>query len=418
MVGAMIDIPAAADGADGADGAGGGFRGYLAVPEAGNGPGLLIAQEIFGVNASLRAVADLYAEEGYVCLVPDLFWRLEPGVDLGYAGDDLARAFALYQRFDVDRGLADIGAALAALRARPECTGGVAAMGFCLGGKLAYLTAARHDVDAAVSFYGVGIEEALDEAGGIACPVLMHFAGEDSYVPQEAVDAVAAHFAGRPEVRIHVYPGVDHAFYNHAREDAYHRPSAMIAHSRTIALLRRALGPAYDLEALWESHLHHEFGSRDTAATMATMVAEPYVNHIPTMTGGTGADALSRFYAEHFIPKMPKDTVLTSLSCTVGADRVVDELIFSFTHDEEIDWMLPGVAPTGKTVSVPLVAIVAFRGGKVHHEHIYWDQASVLVQVGLLAADGLPVAGAETARKAADETLPSNRLIPGWTDNG
>ena len=102
----------------------------------------------------------------------------------------------------------------------------------------------------------------------------------------------------------------------------------------------------------------------------------------------------------------------------MGADRVVDEMIFSFTHNEEIDWMLPGVAPTGKTVSVPLVAIVAFRGNKLYHEHIYWDQASVLVQVGLLEPQGLPVAGAETARKAADETLPSNRLIPGWSDNG
>ncbi len=407
MAGAMIDIPVAG---------GGGFRGYLTVPEAGRGPGLVIEQEIFGVNASLRAVADLYAEEGYVCLVPDLFWRMEPGLDLGYEGADLTRAFGLYSRFDVDRGMADIGAAIAALRARPECTGKVAAMGFCLGGKLAYLTAARHDVDAAVAFYGVGIEEALEEAGGIACPVLMHFAGEDSFVPQAAVDAVAAHFAGRPEVRIHVYPGVDHAFYNHDRAGAYHRPSAMVAHSRTVALLRGAIGPAYDLEALWERHLEHEFATRDTAATMATMVAEPYVNHIPTMTGGTGADALSRFYAEHFIPKMPKDTTLIPLSRTVGADRVVDEMIFSFTHDEEIDWMLPGVAPTGRAVSVPLVAIVAFRGGRVHHEHIYWDQASVLVQVGLLDVCGLPVAGAETARKAVDETLPSNRLIPGWAD--
>ncbi len=409
MAGATIDIPVAG---------GGGFRGYLTVPEAGHGPGLVIEQEIFGVNASLRAVADLYAEEGYVCLVPDLFWRMEPGLDLGYEGADLTRAFGLYSRFDVDQGVADIGAAIATLRARPECTGKVAAMGFCLGGKLAYLTAARHDVDAAVAFYGVGIEEALEESAGIACPVLMHFAGEDSFVPQAAVDAVAAHFAGRPEVKIHVYPGVDHAFYNHDRASAYHRPSAMVAHSRTVALLRGAIGPSYDLEALWERHLEHEFATRDTAATMATMVAEPYVNHIPTMTGGTGADALSRFYAEHFIPKMPKDTTLTPLSRTVGADRVVDEMIFSFTHDEEIDWMLPGVAPTGRAVSVPLVAIVAFRGDRVHHEHIYWDQASVLVQVGLLDARGLPVAGAETARKALDETLPSNRLIPGWADEG
>ena len=408
MAGTMIDIPVAGGGA---------FKGYLTVPAAGSGPGLLIEQEIFGVNTSLREVADLYAEEGYVCLVPDLFWRMEPGVDLGYGDEDFARAFGFYQRFDVDQALVDIGAALDALRARPECTGKAAAIGFCLGGKLAYLTAARHDVDAAASFYGVGIEESLGESDGIVCPLLMHFAGEDSFVPQEAVEAITAHFAERPEVRSHVYPGVDHAFYNHARSEVYHRPSAMVAHSRTVALLRGAIGPAYDLESLWEDHLHHEFGSRNTAATMATMVAEPYVNHVPTMTGGTGADALSRFYAEHFIPKMPKDTTLTPLSRTVGADRVVDEMIFSFTHDEEIDWMLPGVAPTGKTVSVPLVAIVAFRGDKLYHEHIYWDQASVLVQIGLLPAQGLPVAGAETARKAVDETLPSNQLIPGWSSD-
>ena len=408
MAGATIDIPVAG---------GGEFRGYLTVPEAGSGPGLLIEQEIFGVNASLRAIADLYAEEGYVCLVPDLFWRMEPGVDLGYDEADFAKAFGFYQRFDVDQGVADIGAAVDALRARPECTGKVAAMGFCLGGKLAYLTAARHDVDAAVSFYGVGIEEALGESGGISCPLLMHFAGEDGFVPQDAVNAISEHFADRPEVRIHVYPGVDHAFYNHDRSEVYHRPSAMVAHSRTIALLRAAIGPAYDLERLWDRHLDYEFATRDTGKTMATMVAEPYVNHIPTMTGGTGADALSRFYAEHFIPKMPKDTTLTPLSRTVGADRVVDELIFSFTHNEEIDWMLPGVAPTGKKVSVPLVAIVAFRGDRLHHEHIYWDQASVLVQIGLLEPEGLPVGGVETALKASDETLPSNRLIPGWSDD-
>ena len=408
MAGTMIDIPVAG---------GGEFRGYLTVPEAGSGPGLLIEQEIFGVNASLRAIADLYAEEGYVCLVPDLFWRMEPGVDLGYDEADFAKAFEFYQRFDVDQGVADIGAAVEALRARPECTGKVAAMGFCLGGKLAYLTATRHDVDAAVSFYGVGIEEALDESGGIACPMLMHFAGEDGFVPQDAVNAISEHFAARQEVRIHVYPGVDHAFYNHDRSEVYHRPSAMVAHSRTIALLRGAIGPAYDLERLWDRHLDYEFATRDTDKTMATMVAEPYVNHIPTMTGGTGADALSRFYTEHFIPKMPKDTTLTPLSRTVGADRVVDEMIFSFTHNEEIDWMLPGVAPTGKTVSVPLVAIVAFRGDRLHHEHIYWDQASVLVQIGLLEPQGLPVGGVETAHKAADETLPSNRLIPGWEND-
>jgi carboxymethylenebutenolidase len=187
-----------------------------------------------------------------------------------------------------------------------------------------------------------------------------------------------------------------------------------MAHSRTIALLRQALGPDYDLEALWERHLALEFATRDADATMRTMVASPYVNHVPVMTGGTGFDDLRRFYRHHFISQMPKDTHMIPVSRTVGADRVVDEMIFCFTHDQEIDWMLPGIKPTGRKVEVPLIAIVNFRGYKLYHEHIYWDQASVLVQLGLLDPKGLPVAGRETAAKVLDETKPSNTLMTRW----
>ncbi|HXU58373.1 MAG TPA: dienelactone hydrolase family protein, partial [Verrucomicrobiae bacterium] len=164
-------------------------------------------------------------------------------------------------------------------------------------------------------------------------------------------------------------------------------------------------------------HTMYEFGTRDVEATMKTMVASPYVNHIPTMTGGVGAAQLARFYRHHFIPKTPKDTKLIPISRTVGADRVVDEMLFCFTHDIEIDWMLPGLAPTGKYVEIPLVAIVNFRGPKLYHEHIYWDQASVLVQIGLLDSSHLPVAGVETARKLLDETLPSNTRMARWADS-
>ena len=169
--------------------------------------------------------------------------------------------------------------------------------------------------------------------------------------------------------------------------------------------------PEHDLEALWEAHLRHEFDTRDVDATMATMVEVPYVNHIPTMAGGVGHDQLKRFYKYHFIGANPPDTDMIPVSRTVGIDRIVDELIFRFTHTETIDWMLPGIAPTGRRVEVPLVAIVQFRDGKVAHEHIYWDQASVLVQIGKLDATGLPVAGAETARKVLDPKLPSNALL-------
>jgi carboxymethylenebutenolidase len=154
-----------------------------------------------------------------------------------------------------------------------------------------------------------------------------------------------------------------------------------------------------DLSVLWEKHTEHEFATRDTQATLDTMVEDAYVNHIPVMTGAYGKDALRRFYSSDFIPKMPPDTTLTPVSRTVGKDQLVDEMVFSFTHTMEMPWMLPGVAPTNKRVEVPLVAIVHFRDGKLAHEHIYWDQASVLKQIGLLTDPTLPVCGVEAARK-------------------
>lgn len=184
-----------------------------------------------------------------------------------------------------------------------------------------------------------------------------------------------------------------------------------MAHERSIATLKSAIGPHFDLAALWDKHCEYEFATRNVDDTMATMVAEPYVNHIPTMTGGVGFSNLHAFYTNHFVNSNPPDTSLTPISRTVGASQVVDEMLFCFTHTTEIPWMLPGVRPTGRRVEIPLLAVVKFRGDKLYHEHIYWDQASVLVQVGLLDPALLPVAGVETARKLLDETLPSNELL-------
>ena len=172
-----------------------------------------------------------------------------------------------------------------------------------------------------------------------------------------------------------------------------------------------------DLAAFWEAHCRYEFETHDVDATMASMVKEPYVNHIPTMTGGVGHDQLKRFYKYHFIGANPPDTELVPISRTVGADSLVDEILFRFTHTSEIDWMLPGIPPTGRKVEIPMVAIVRFQGDKLVHEHIYWDQASVLVQIGKLDPTGLPVAGAETARKAVDKTQPSNTLMSAWANS-
>ena len=407
MAGQYIDMKAG-------DGTGS-FRGYLALPTTGSGPGLVLAQEIFGVNSTMREVADYYAEEGYVVLVPDIFWRQEPNVELGYTEADWQRAFGFFQGFDEAKGMEDIQTAITTLRATPEVTGKVGVLGFCLGGKLAYLAACQTDADVSVGYYGVGIDGALGEADKVKSPLVLHIAELDKFCPPEARDKIVQTLKGRPNIALYVYPGMDHAFARLGGEH-YDKASALMAHERTIGALKAAMGPHYDLSALWDKHCEYEFGTRNVDDTMSTMVAEPYVNHIPTMTGGVGYKQLHHFYSDHFVNSNPPDTALTPISRTVGATQVVDEMLFTFTHTTEIPWMLPGVAPTGKRVEVPLLAVIKFRGNKLYHEHIYWDQASVLVQVGLLDPKLLPVAGIETARKLLDETLPSNALMPDWKD--
>ncbi|SOE98783.1 Dienelactone hydrolase [Burkholderia sp. OK233] len=395
------------------DGAGE-FSGYLAIPASGNGPGIVLCQEIFGVNGTMRAVADYYAEEGYVVLVPDLFWRQEPNQEIAYDAAGFDRAMQFYRNFDEANGVEDVAAAVQTLRDRPECDGQVGVLGFCLGGKLAWLAACRLDeLSAVVSYYGVGIEKALDEAAGIHCRVVLHIAGNDSLCPPVAREQIIGALQGQPHIEVYVYEGVDHAFAR-VGGHAFDKPSALRAHERSVAVFRRQMGPEFDLSALWEKHVEYEFVTRNVPATMATMVAQPYVNHIPTLTGGVGAHDLSRFYQDFFIPCNPPDSRFISVSRTVGATQIVDEMIFCFTHTCEMDYFLPGIAPTGRYVEVPMVAIVKFRGDKLYHEHIYWDQASVLVQIGLLDASTLPVAGIDTAKKLLDETIPSNTMMTHW----
>ncbi len=399
MQGTMISIAAADAGT---------FNGYLAMPESGSGPGLILLQEIFGINQHIRELADLYAEEGYVVLAPDLFWRMQPGIELGFSEDDFKTALGYYQRFDTNQAILDTGDALRALRANPRCSGEVGAVGFCLGGKLAWLAAARLPFDAAVGYYGVAIEEHLAEAKSIRCPIALHFASEDKFVPAAARAAIKQALAGNDQAETYVYLGADHAFNNWQR-DTYHRPSASLAHSRTISLLRRAIGPRYDLDALWEKHLEGEFVTCDPDATIRTMIPRAYVNHVPTMIGGFGERELHRYYKYHFIPQN-QGSMMIPISRTIGGDRLVDEFVACFTHDKENDTLLPGIKPTGKQVRIPMVAIVQFRGNKLAAEHLYWDQASVLAQVGLANAKELPITGAEAADTVLDEELPLNTL--------
>ena len=166
------------------------------------------------------------------------------------------------------------------------------------------------------------------------------------------------------------------------------------------------------LGEVFDAHVEAEFQTRDIEATMATMVAKPHVTHIPTMTGGHGHDDVRRFYETWFIGRWPEDLVVAEVSRTIGDARVVDEVILSFTHDCEMPALLPGIKPTGRKVVIPFVVVVGFEGDKIAYERIYWDQASLLVQLGLLEKGTLPVTGAEQAARLLDPDLPSNTLIP------
>ena len=221
---------------------GGAFTGYMSVPESGSGPGLILGQEIFGVNAWLRGTADRFAGMGFTALAPDLFWRISPGTDLTPNNEaDWPKALALNEQFDVDQSIDDIGASIAALAATPECQGKIGFVGFCLGGLLAYLTAARQDVAAAVGFYGVAIETKLNEADKVSCPLMLHFGTEDQYSPPEVIEQVTTAFKGRSDVEIYAYEGANHGFFNEGRP-AYDAAASTTALERTLKLFGDTLG--------------------------------------------------------------------------------------------------------------------------------------------------------------------------------
>jgi carboxymethylenebutenolidase len=394
-----------------------GLSAYVARPEEGDGPLLVVLQEIFGVNANVRALCDGFAQEGYVAVAPDLFWRQQREVDIDPAAPDaMSRALGLLEDFSDAEAMEDISATIEFARASLGCTGDVAAVGYCLGGRLAFK--ALHDtlVRAAVSYYGVGLEKLVAKPLPAGKSALLHVAQEDAYCPPEAQARIRdnADSAQRSRgVKAHFYAGCEHAFAR-AGSPHFNAESARLAYDRTLNFLVPRVGPVYDLESLWDMHLDYEFTTRDADRTMETMVEQPYVNHIPTMTGGVGYTDLHRFYRDYFIGSNPADTAQLTISRTVGARQIVDEVIFSFTHDKRMEWLLPGVEPTGRKVRFGLVGIVRFRGRKICHEHIYWDQATVLAQLGLVDPNELPVVGAEGAAKIADNTIASNRLINSW----
>jgi carboxymethylenebutenolidase len=166
-----------------------------------------------------------------------------------------------------------------------------------------------------------------------------------------------------------------------------------------------------DLAAMFDAHVKAEFQNLDLEATMSTMTDDPYVHHVPTITGGNGTAGVRDFYGHHFIGQWPDDTETRQVSRTVGENQVVDELMMTFTHDRPLDIMLPGIPPTGRRIAVAVVVVVGFENGRVSHEHIYWDQATVLVQAGVLDPSGLPIVGSEQAKALLDQERPKNEVF-------
>ncbi|KAK5216250.1 hypothetical protein LTR47_005406 [Exophiala xenobiotica] len=256
-------------------------------------------------------------------------------------------------------------------------------------------------------------------------PYVYHFAG-----PGPAPTSPK----GTQGPRIYSYPTAKSAKFPLPCQDDFNGTDEGVAHTRNLMHLKKYIrGADFDLEAIWEEHTYFEFADRSAAKTMGTMVQEPYVNHVPTMTGGIGREKLTWFYQHNFIHNNPDDTELQLVSRTVGIDRVVDEFIFKFTHDRQMDWMIPGIPPTRRRVEVPFTAVVCIRGDRLYHEHISWDQASVLVQLGLMPEylpyphaipDGtkpapgkkfeyrVPAAGLETSTKMIDKnSILSNGMF-------
>ena len=221
---------------------GGSFSAYVAMPATLPAPGLIVIQEIFGVNKVMRDLTDTYAAAGYIAVCPDIFWRIEPGVDITDQSEaEWQKAFDLFGKFDVDEGVEDLIATLNHVKAMDGCTGKVGSVGYCLGGRLAYLMATRSGADANVSFYGVGLDELLEEATNLTMPYLSHIAEKDGFVPPEAQAQIIPAFESHPMITAHVYEGQDHAF---AREGGAHydKASADLANQRTLDFFRRTLG--------------------------------------------------------------------------------------------------------------------------------------------------------------------------------
>ncbi|KAH8703038.1 hypothetical protein BGW36DRAFT_422619 [Talaromyces proteolyticus] len=267
--------------------------------------------------------------------------------------------------------------------------------------------------------------DAADKANIASAPIhiLQHLAGSATFPLDKSNDA-----------KVYLYPRQESFLFATPFQDTFHYWTEVQSHTRSLTFLKATLGgPYFDLEAIWDEHTDYEFSNRSVEHTMSTMVQEPYVNHVPSLTGGIGRVALSHFYRHNFIFNNAEDTELELISRTIGIDRVIDEFIMKITHDREIDWLIPGIPPTYKKAEIPFTAVVNIRGDRLYHEHISWDQGTVLAQLGLMPEylpfpyplEGgrtpmqgqrfeyrVPIAGIQTADKMRDRnSVPSNQMF-------
>ena len=345
------------------------------VHDSGKGPGLLL---LCGDVAPciVEARATLFAEEGYAVFPLN-------GVP---ATEDVAKAARM-------------------LLQRSECTGGPVCVAH--DGTVPSAVSAADEFDAIIAFDPpAGLCHGFDPAS-LPCPVVFQFGTKNAPGAATAAQHLSARLDPLNGSRVFDWPDAEPGFALPG-QPAFDRRVDSLAHSRALELIRRVVGPHYDYVALFAEHIRHEFETRDVDATMATMISDPYVNHVATLAGGVGHDMLKRFYKYHFVDQNSRDRTSITVSHTLGPDRVVLELVVRFKHDQVLDRYFPGIEPTQEYVELATVLIVKFRGDKVCHEHIYWDQGSALKQIGVLETGDLPVAGAEAARKVLDEHLPSN----------
>ncbi|SPO02310.1 related to dienelactone hydrolase and related enzymes [Cephalotrichum gorgonifer] len=388
----------------------------------GHGPGLVV------FDPGYVFIPEPSAEGGSGTLdpMPQYKWAEE-----GYAVARISFGGELTDVMGEDWGTAEIGAAIQALRGLEECDTKDKFGILVYGSPAEYPLSFNDAFSSALIANGAVITAVVVYSDKwdlpTPLPLLTHVAGPAPRAPRESE-------AAAPNAKTYEYPNASSADFVIPGAAGFSYAAASVAHSRSLGFVKERLGgPYFDLEAIWEEHTYYEFGDRSLESTMGTMVLEPYVNDIPTMTGGIGRERLTNFYRHHFIWSNPDDSALELVSRTIGVDRIVDEFIFTFTHSKEVDWMIPGIPPTGITLRVPFVSVVNVRGDRLYHEHISWDQATVLRQLGLMpewlpfphpvaGREGqtlqyrVPVAGADTARKLQDlASVESNQMLePGW----